>query len=184
MRRRARLPDARAGGGAARRHAPVQVRRQPDPHPGGERAGRHLAVGVALGLPGLPGRLARPDPLRAELRRVRLRHRDPDPADRVGAAHQRGADPHLLRGRDLLRERPALRSRRHARRAALPGPQDGPRQRPDRVPPARPTSGRRAPGRATASSSRGWPRGRPDGSSTSAARAASWPAGCASSATA
>ena len=41
----------------------------------------------------------------------------------AGHAHRRGADPHLLRRRDLLRRRYGLRRRRHQGRGCLPAPE-------------------------------------------------------------
>ena len=114
-----RARAARAGGMPL-----LQVRRQPDPDDGPEQARRPRAQRVAQRLPRLPRRRARRPAVRAQHRRLRLRHRDHPGAARGGEAHRRGADPDLLRRRDLLRQRPALRQGRHRRRAALPAAQD------------------------------------------------------------
>ena len=68
---------------------------------------------VALGLPGLLGRRPARPSLRPQPRRLRLRHADHRAAGRGREAHRRDPDPHLLRGRDLPRERSRLRPRRH-----------------------------------------------------------------------
>ena len=60
-------------------------------------------VGVAQRIPRLPNRRPRRHPLRVVLRRVRLRHRDHPRPSRRGEDHPRGADPDVLRRRDLLR---------------------------------------------------------------------------------
>ena len=74
---------------------------------------------MAQRLPRLPRRRPRRHPVRVVLRRLRLRHRDhPRPARRR-ESDPRGADPHLLRRRDLLRQRHPLRQGCHRRRAAL-----------------------------------------------------------------
>ncbi len=80
--------------------------------------GLHLSR-VAQRLPRLPCRHAqRPRPC-VVLRRLRLRHRDhPGPRPR-GEAHHRGADPHLLRRRDLLRQRHGVREGRDGGRRAF-----------------------------------------------------------------
>ena len=104
-RRRVRFADAHPRRRPRRGDAAVQVRRQPHPDARRERARRARPVGVAQRLPRLPGRRARRHPVRVVLRRVRLRHRDhPRPARRR-EVDRRGADPDLLRRRDLLRQR-------------------------------------------------------------------------------
>ena len=55
---------------------------------------RHAPQRVPQRLPRLLGVGAAPDPLRAELRRLPLRHRDHHPAAQRRAADRRGADPH------------------------------------------------------------------------------------------
>ena len=100
-RRRVRVADDGARPGPQGRHAAVQVRRQPHPVHVPERDDRRVAQRVALGLPRLPrvdvGRAA----VHRQLRRLRLRHGDHPPAARREEAHRRGADPDLLRRRDL-----------------------------------------------------------------------------------
>ena len=98
------------GGALERRDAAVQVRRQQDPDPVPEPGLGARPLGVALGLPRLPPRRAREDPVRGEQRRLRLRHRDHAAAARLRRADRRGADPDLLRRRDLPRERSCLRA--------------------------------------------------------------------------
>ena len=63
--------------------------------------------------------------VRGQRRRVQLRHRDHHPTPRSQDAYRRDPDPHLLRGRDLLRQRHALRQGRLARCRPVPRPQDG-----------------------------------------------------------
>ena len=63
--------------------------------------------------------------VRAQQRRLRLRHADHPPADRVRAAHRRDPDPDLLRRRDLPRQRSEVREGHHRRGVPLPGAQDG-----------------------------------------------------------
>ncbi len=128
-RRRVRVPHAREGCRPPGRHAALQVRRQQGAHPVRERPGRHRPVRVALGLPGLLRRRPARPALRAQRRRLQLRHADHRAARRVGEAHRRDPHPHLLRGRDLLRERGQVRPPDHPRRRPLPGAQDGLRHR-------------------------------------------------------
>ena len=108
------------GGALAGGHAALQVRRQPGAHRLPERDDGPAAVRVALRLPGLPRVGARRAAVRRQQRRLRLRHRDHPPAARRRDADRRGADPHLLRGRDLPRERPGVREGRGARHRAPP----------------------------------------------------------------
>ena len=90
-----------------------------------ERPRRARPVGVAQRLSRLPRRRPRRHPVRVVLRRLRLRHGDhPRPA-RGREVDRRGADPHLLRRRDLLRQRDALRQGRHRRRRPLPAAAHG-----------------------------------------------------------
>ena len=119
-RRRVRVADHDQGCGPQRGDAPVQVRGQPDPHQVRERRARHRPDRVPLRLPRLQRRRPEADPLRAELRRLQLRHPDHHPAPRRREAHRGGAHPDLLRRRDLLRGRAALRRRRHQGRHRLP----------------------------------------------------------------
>ena len=119
-RRGVRVAHDRAGRGAPRRDAALQVRRQQDPDAGRELAARHRPVRVPLRVPGLLGRRAGGDPVRGEHRRLRLRHPDHRAAGRRRQAHRRGPDPHLLRRRDLLRRRREVRQGRRARRRAVP----------------------------------------------------------------
>ena len=120
-RRGLRVADDGQGPGPRRRHADVQVRRQPDPDQLPEPAHRRPPHRVAQRLPRLPGRRARRPAAGGLLQRLRLRHRDhPGPALRR-EADRRGADPDLLRRRDLLRQRPVLRPRRDHRRGAALG---------------------------------------------------------------
>ena len=73
------------------------------------------------------------DPVRAELRRVQLRHPDHHPAPRRRDADRRGAHPHLLRRRDLLRRRLGLCRRRDQGRRRLSAAEGRLRRRqPDR----------------------------------------------------
>ena len=85
-----------------------------------ERRPRHRPHRVPLRLPGLLGRRPEADPVRAEHRRLQLRHPDHHPAARCRHADRRGPDPHLLRRRDLLRRRHGLRRRRDQGRHRLP----------------------------------------------------------------
>ncbi len=75
-----RQPDDDAVRRAARGDAALQVRRQPGPHGDAERAAADPAQRVPQRLPRLLGAGAAPDPLRAQLRRLPLRHRDHHPA--------------------------------------------------------------------------------------------------------
>ena len=75
-----------------------------------ERSPRHRPHRVPLRLPRLQRRGPQADPLRAELRRVQLRHTDHHPAPRRWKAHRRGPHSHVLRRRDLLRRRRSVRS--------------------------------------------------------------------------
>ena len=80
---------------------------------------------VAQRLPRLSRRCASRHRPRQLHRRLRLRHRDhPRPA-RGREEDRRGADPDLLRQRDLPRQRPEVCEGRHRRRVALQGPPDG-----------------------------------------------------------
>ncbi len=97
--------EARAG-----RHAALQVRRQPDPHhvPEHGHRPRPHASGTAATAPTASTRSTDID-LDSLHQRLRLRHRDhPGPARRR-EADRRGADPDLLRRRDLLRQRHEVR---------------------------------------------------------------------------
>ena len=137
-RRRVRVADARPRRRPPRWDAAVQVRRQPDPHPHPERDRRRPAS--ASGTPGY--RAYRVSAL-AELpfvgnsdgfdfdTEIILQLLGARPADR------RGPDPHVLRRRDLPRQRHRLRPR-HRDRHGPPPPGAG------RVRPRRP----RAQGRA------------------------------------
>ena len=79
-----------------------------------ERAAGHEAVRVPQRLSHLldQGSAARAVP--PELERFSLRHRDHHPAAQRRPAHRRAADPHLLRRRDLPRERHEVRQGRAA----------------------------------------------------------------------
>ena len=57
-------------------------------------------------------------PFQLNSERLPLRHRDHHPAAQRRRAHRRAADPHLLRRRDLPRERDEVRQGRDARDAA------------------------------------------------------------------
>ena len=74
------------GAARARRHAAVQVRRQPHPDHGSRtRSPAPTLTRVALRLPRLLGRRAARDPVRAQRRRIQLRH-----PDHPAAASRRG----------------------------------------------------------------------------------------------
>ena len=67
---------------------------------------------VAQRLPGVPGRRPQGHPLRGQLRRLRLRHRDHPPASERGRKDRRASDTDVLRRRDLPREWPEVRQGR------------------------------------------------------------------------
>ena len=99
------------------------------------------------------------DPVRGEQRRLPLRHADHHPAQGRRPAHQGGADPDLLRRRDLPRQRHEVRARRGPVGARVPhAPGRGrapPRVRPRAAVDVRARSSRRSP--ATSASSTAWP---------------------------
>ena len=104
-----RLAHDGAGGGAQRRDAALQVRRQPHPELVREPHAADLADRVPLRLPALLRGGAEAHAVRAEHQRLPLRHRDHHPAAARRTAHRRAPDPDLLRRRDLPRERPEIR---------------------------------------------------------------------------
>ena len=110
-------------GGVCRRDADLQVRRQPHSHHRRESSGGSRSQRVAQRLSRLSRRCPGRHPVRAELDRVRLRHRDHHPAPGGAEAHPRGPDPDLLRRRDLSCQRARLRPRRRDGRHPVPASQ-------------------------------------------------------------
>ena len=104
-----RLAHDGEGGGAQRRDAALQVRRQPHPELVREPDAADVADRVPLRLPALLRSGAEAGALRAKHQRLPLRHGDHHPAPAGRPAHRRAPDPDLLRRRDLPRERAEIR---------------------------------------------------------------------------
>ena len=121
-RRGVRVPHDGARCRPARRDAAVQVRRQQDPvdHAEQAAAARTCRSSTRATGPTACKALCR-HPLRAQRRRVQLRHPDHPAALRRRQAHRRGADPDLLRRRDLPRQRHEVRQGHHRRHACATG---------------------------------------------------------------
>ncbi len=168
-RRRPWIADARRGRRPPGWDAAVQVHRQQDPDQVSKQGLRARALRMALRVSRIQRRRVGKDPVRGEQRLVRFRHRGAAAALRLRCPNRRGADPDLLRGRDLQRERSRLRKRRLPRRCPLSARTPRVRllssrglagrvrleRRPRRKPSRRALAGRRArPGAGTRSRSR------------------------------
>ena len=77
---------------------------------------------VALRLPRLLASRRCATSRSTQRRRLRLRHADHRAAPRGGQAHRRDPDPHLLRRRDLPRQRHGVRPRHHRATSSGTGP--------------------------------------------------------------
>ena len=111
----------RARRGPRGRHAALQVRRQPHPDALQNKVAGPRPERVAQRLPRLPRRRARATSTSRRTPTTSTSTPRSSWACTRREADRRGADPDLLRRRDLLRQRHDATPGRHRRRAALPG---------------------------------------------------------------
>ncbi len=125
-RRRVRKPVRDAWRCQSGRDARVQVRRQSGADPRPEPVLGTEPDRVPLRVPGLSNRRAGADPLRPELRRLPLRHRDLHPVHPRRCRDRRDADPHPLRRRGVPSPRRQVRDQRDRPDGAGGPPRQGP----------------------------------------------------------